>query len=386
MAELETTAESQILSTDLPGDPAGDMVVDHVALDETQRLRVAMRELGFSDVRIGSTPHVGPNVTRYRVYLPVGARVGLLRHRAEDIARWIGSPGDVIVSNLPAEGCVAVDVPRTERSVVQLKLAIKALLAMDRSGLFFAVGVTPDGRQVNLDLGLLPHLLVAGTPGAGKTVFLLCLLLCLAFRFKPDELEIIVVDLKGVDFACVAALPHLQSRPVIADCDGAIEILSHLVEQELPARIGLLQETGCMNLRELRRRYPERGVRHTVLVIDEYAELVASLPRPERLELEQLVLRFAQRGRAAGLHLVIATQRPSTDIITGPIKANLPCRIAFRLPQRVDSMAILDQPGAESLLGSGDMLLLHQGRLERLQGFFATSDEIAELVAKRRDD
>jgi S-DNA-T family DNA segregation ATPase FtsK/SpoIIIE len=147
-----------------------------------------------------------------------------------------------------------------------------------------------------------------------------------------------------------------------------------------------LQQTGCSNLRELRARRPEAGAKYLVVVIDEYADLGLSLEKPERADLERRILRLAQRARAAGIFLVLATQRPSVDFITGAVKANLATRISLRLPQRVDSQVILDQPGAEDLLGAGDLLLLHEGRVQRLQGYFASTDEISRLLNDRYRD
>jgi DNA segregation ATPase FtsK/SpoIIIE-like protein len=198
------------------------------------------------------------------------------------------------------------------------------------------------------------------------------------------------VDPKAVDYAPFATVPHLRAGHIITEPEEVVGLLAELVESELPKRTQLLQQAGCSNFRELRSRHPETGAKYLVVVIDEYADLGLTLDETERAELERGILRLAQRARAAGVFLILATQRPSVDFVAGGVKANLSTRISFRLPQRVDSQVILDEPGAEDLLGAGDLLLLHEGHIQRLQGYFASTDEIARLlnnrIATRRDD
>lgn len=340
----------------------------------------ALAAIGVRVQEIAPDPLVGPAFIRHKVILQPGERIEALRRRSEDIGRELGCR--VLISQVPGDRHVAIDVPRAVRDLVPLLPAISSLPTID--GLWIPVGVSPSGQTVFLDLSTLPHLLLAGASGAGKTMLMVTALLALVMRLGPEQLELVIIDPKGLDFPRFADLPHCRGKRVVTDPEEAIAVLAELTGQELRARTQLLQEHGCVNFQELRRRHPG-AAKFVVVAIDEFADLVSVLPRAEREAFEKSVLRLAQRARAIGVHVVIATQRPTTEFITGAVKANLPTRISFRLPQRIDSMTILDQPGAENLLGVGDMLLLHEGQLQRLQGYFASTDEIARLIAERRD-
>ena len=349
--------------------------------DQIARLRRALGAVGVRVQEIDPNPQVGPTVIRFRVLLEPGERIDTLRRRAEDISREVGC--DVMVSQIPGQRTVAVDFPSPDRQVVLLAPAIAALPKEDVApGLWMPLGVTPAGQGVALDLATLPHILLAGASGAGKTVAEQVALLSLASRLSPDQLELVIIDPKAIDFSPFAPLPHLRGGRIVTEPEEAINVLRELTGLELAERTRILQNARCPNIRELRSRRPDLGVKHIVVAIDEYAELVTILAKTEREEFERQILRLAQRARAVGIHMIIATQRPTTEFVTGAVKANLPTRISFRLPQRVDSMTIIDQPGAENLLGAGDMLLLHEGRLQRLQGYFVSMDEIATLVAE----
>jgi DNA segregation ATPase FtsK/SpoIIIE-like protein len=236
---------------------------------------------------------------------------------------------------------------------------------------------------VYLDLSTLPHLLLAGATGSGKTLWMLAAILVLALGISADQLDIIIIDVKAIDFEALSALPHLREGHIIVDPDEAVDVLTQLIERDIADRTKVLRDAGCANLRELRARRPDVKMKQVVVAIDEYAELTMTLSREERAAFERQVLRLAQRARAAGVHMLVATQRPSSESISGALKANLPARIAFRLPQRVDSMTIIDQSGAENLLGAGDMLLLHEGRIQRLQGYYLSMAEMDELIASK---
>jgi DNA segregation ATPase FtsK/SpoIIIE-like protein len=351
------------------------------AVDRTTLYKV-LRSFGVQVEDIDHHVQIGPTVSRFRILLDHGSRLADLRRRSEDISRELGCETELLISHLPGERYVALDLPTPVRQVVPLTPALDSLPTDDLvCSLWIAVGITPAGANVNLDLVTLPHLLVAGASGSGKSVWIQGALLSLATRLDPADLEIVVIDPKGVDFSPFANLPHLRGGHVINEPEEAIEVLRELTGSELASRTRLLQAAGCSNLRELRAK--GAGAKYIVVMIDEFAELVTILQRTERVIFEREVLRLAQRARAAGIHLVIATQRPTTNLITGAIKTNLSTRISFRLPQRVDSMSILDEPGAESLLGAGDMLLLHDGKLQRLQGYFAPTETITNLISTR---
>ncbi|MGC9986879.1 MAG: DNA translocase FtsK [Polyangia bacterium] len=352
----------------------------------SEELHRILRSYGIAVRDDCPAPLVGPTIVRHRVALGAGVTAASLRRRAEDIGRALGC--EVLVSNLPGEPFIGLDLPRTDRQILPLLPAIEALPERTAQGeLWLPVGMAPDGTRMVLDLGVLPHILAAGASGGGKTAWLLCCILALALQLPPEELELIVIDIKAVDFAIVARLPHLCGGEVISDPERAVETLQQLTGPELQRRTTLLRENNCPNYRELRAKLPDQHLKSTVVVIDELADLMTTFSRSEREDFEKSLLRLAQRARSVGVHLLIATQRPTREFIGGGIKANLPCRIAFRLPQRIDSAVILDQNGAEMLLGAGDLLLLHNGVLQRLQAYFVPTEQQAQLVAMcRRSD
>ena len=352
----------------------------------TEELHRILWSFGIAVRRECPDPLVGPTIVRHRVALDAGVTAASLRRRAEDIGRALKC--EVLISNLPGEPFIGLDLPRTDRQILPLLPAIEALPKRTAQGeLWLPAGMASDGTRVVLDLGVLPHILAAGASGGGKTAWLICCILALALQLSPDELEIIIIDIKAVDFAIVARLPHLRGGEVISDPERAVEALQQLTGPELERRTSLLREYSCPNFRELRAKLPDQHLKSTVVVIDELADLMTTFSRSERDDFEKSLLRLAQRARSVGVHLLVATQRPTREFIGGGIKANLTCRIAFRLPQRIDSAVILDQNGAEMLLGAGDLLLLHNGVLQRLQAYFAPTEQQAQLVARcRRSD
>ena len=342
-------------------------------------LHRAIEDIGVRVDHVEPEPLVTSTVTQYRVYLAPGESIRRLRRRSEDLARGLGSV--VFVSQVPGDRCVAVDLPRKDRQVVLLASALARFPSTDDpAALWLPIGISPAGEPVFLDLTLLPHILVAGGTGSGKSVWLRAAVSSLVQGFAPSDLEVLLVDPKAVDYAPFSGVPHLRGDHVITEPEEAIDLLREVTGPELARRTQLLQDAGYSNFRELRTRHPDSGARYLVVVVDEYADLGLTLGKTERAEFERQILRLAQRGRAAGIFLILATQRPSVDFITGAVKANFSTRVSFRLPQRVDSQVILDEPGAEDLLGAGDLLLLHEARLQRLQGYFASTEEITKLV------
>jgi len=382
----QSTNISQAAPT-LPGStlPATSSIGEFPAslpLQQRTNLVDALTQFGIQLSECPEPPHIGPSIIRYRIRLAPGTRLDSLRRCQEDISRTLGQ--DLAVIALPNEPYIALDIPRRPRQFVSLVSAIDALPApSSRAELLIPFGVTPDGLPVSHDLSTLPHVLVAGSTNGGKTMFIRCMIVAFALRWAPSAIEILVVDLKSVDFTAFGGLPHLRGAGIISDPYDAIEALRELVDEELPRRTRLLQDAGCTNFRELTTRNNNCPAAPIVVIIDEFAELISVLSRQDRRQLERSILRLSQRARALGVHLVLATQRPSTDLITGSIKANFPCRVSFRLPQRLDSMVVLDQAGAEKLLGSGDMLLLHEGQLCRLQGYCMSIADETQLLTRK---
>ena len=326
---------------------------------------------------------VGPSVIRYRVRLKSGAKVATLRSRAEDIGRELACRSTPLIDNIAGENYVGIDLERPRRRIIPLFPAIEALPTPNGLALPVAVGMTPDGTDVQLDLVQLPHLLVAGSTMSGKTVFLHALLLSLIAKLPPERLELLIIDPKATDFVLYNGLPYLRGARVFTEAEDAIDQLRRLTGDDLRARTQVLQQARFPNISEYNAANPRSPLKPIVVVIDEFADLIAVLPKRERGDFEREINRLAQRARSVGIHLVLATQRPTTDIVTGLLKANMPCRISFRLPQRVDSQTILDQSGAENLFGRGDMLLLQNDRVTRLQGYYMSIAETADFLGSR---
>jgi hypothetical protein len=327
---------------------------------------------------------VGPNVIRFRTR-PLGPlSVNDIERRARDLGREVGAPGGVIVSQEPLYICV--DVPRSERQpVLYTDLVPHAPVGGAPGALDFIVGVAPSGDVRGADLARLPHLLVAGATGSGKSVFLRAMLCHLVRTHGPAALRILLIDPKGLDFAGFASLPHLETGRIISDAGEAVDALQATIERELDRRRPILVDAGVTSATE----FYERGgayeqLPQMVVLVDEFADLAAVMERQERRGFQELIQRYAQVTRAFGIYLVLATQRPSVDVITGAIKANLTARVALSLPSHRDSMTVLDRAGAEDLLGNGDLLFYVNGGVERLQGALATPTDVAHAAERWR--
>lgn len=365
-----------------PSESAADREEQARIREHAAALRRVLRDYNVPVVEIDpERVQVGPSVLRFRVRLGAGARIQALRSRAEDIGRELACHSTPLIDNIPGEPYVGIDLERPHREIVGLRDALSDLPTPEGLQLHIATGVTPDGSRVVLDLVQLPHLLVAGSTMSGKTVFLHAVVLSLLARHTARDLELVLIDPKATDFVFYNGLPCLRDGRVITEPEDAIHLLQSLTTDEVRTRTQVLQAARCPNLFEFNAAHPDGPLRPIVVVIDEYADLVAVLGRAERATFERDINRLAQRARSVGIHLVLATQRPTTDIVTGTLKANMPCRISFRLPQRIDSQVILDQPGAENLFGRGDMLLFRNDQLTRLQGYYASPQDLPVLLA-----
>ena len=326
----------------------------------------------------------GPNLVRFKFRMDRSGTIGQVESRARDIQRELGSADPILIGQDPPY--VTLDVPRADRIPVSLSDLLPGLRDTTPAPgqLPIALGRDSSGGPGIADLAQLPHLLVAGTTGSGKSVFLTSVLACLAALHPPSRLEIRIVDIKGLDFAGLADLPHLGGAAPVESPEAAVEMLDDLIRDETARRRALLREAGARQLTEFYEREPDESCwpPQIVVVVDEYAQLLGE-SRADRAKLESLVQQYAQFARAFGIYLILATQRPSVDVVTGPIKANLPARCVFRLPAAHDSRTVIDTGGAESLLGRGDMLFYNDGHLERYQTPYATPDEV--LAAARRD-
>jgi S-DNA-T family DNA segregation ATPase FtsK/SpoIIIE len=332
--------------------------------------------------------HRGPTITQFGVEPDfIENRSGRTRVRvskivalADDLALALAAPRIRIQAPVPGRAYVGIEVPNTEISRVALRDVIESdAFQKARSPLRIALGKDVAGRPVTADLTVMPHLLIAGTTGSGKSVCVNSLLTCLLLNNTPDDLRLILVDPKRVELTGYNGIPHLMA-PVVVEVERVVGALQWMM-REMDSRYHKFAQAGARNIEDYNARLQARGekkIPYLVVVIDELADLMMLAPD----ETERTITRLAQLARATGLHLVIATQRPSVDVITGLIKANFPARVAFAVASGVDSRVILDQPGAERLLGRGDMLFQAPDAPApvRLQGVYVADSEIQRLV------
>jgi DNA segregation ATPase FtsK/SpoIIIE, S-DNA-T family len=320
----------------------------------------------------------GPHVSRYELRLAPGIKVKKVTELANDLAYGLASTDIRILAPIPGKQAVGVEVPNTRRRIVRLG-DIYAGRPEKTSPLVAWLGKGIDGNAVWTDLAKMPHVLVAGTTGSGKSGCVNAILSSILMQASPNEVRLVLVDPKQVELNHYESIPHLLT-PVVTSPRLAANVLANLIG-EMESRYGIMGEARCRNLGELNRARAKAGAAplpHILCVIDELADLMMVAPA----EVEDSIIRLAQKSRATGIHLVLATQRPSTDIITGTIKVNIPARIAFAVSSQTDSRVILDQGGAEALLGQGDMLFRGAGtsKLQRVQGAFITEEEIARIA------
>ena len=320
----------------------------------------------------------GPHVSRYELRLAPGTKVKKVTELSNDLAYALASTDIRILAPIPGKQAVGVEVPNTRRRIVRLG-DIYAGRPEKTSPLVAWLGKGIDGNAVWTDLAKMPHVLVAGTTGSGKSGCVNAILSSILMQASPNDVRLVLVDPKQVELNHYENVPHLLT-PVVTSPRLAANVLANLIG-EMESRYGIMGQARCRNLGELNRARAKAGeapLPHILCVIDELADLMMVAPA----EVEDSIIRLAQKSRATGIHLVLATQRPSTDIITGTIKVNIPARIAFAVSSQTDSRVILDQGGAEALLGQGDMLFRGAGtsKLQRIQGAFITEDEIARIT------
>src|SRR6478609_2120992 len=347
---------------------------DHEAVG--RKLVEALGHFGVEAKIVGIVS--GPHVSRYELRLAPGTKVKKVTELANDLAYALASTDIRILAPIPGKQAVGVEVPNSRRRIVRLG-DIYAGRPQKTSPLVAWLGKGIDGNAVWTDLAKMPHVLVAGTTGSGKSACVNGILSSILMQASPNEVRLVLVDPKQVELNHYENVPHLLT-PVVTSPRLAANVLSNLIG-EMETRYGIMSEARCRNLVELNRYRKKKGdapLPHILCVIDELADLMMVAPA----EVEDSIIRLAQKSRATGIHLVLATQRPSTDIITGTIKVNIPSRIAFAVSSQTDSRVILDQGGAESLLGQGDMLFRGAGssKLQRVQGAFITEDEIARIT------
>jgi len=321
--------------------------------------------------------NIGPRVTQYTLKPPTGVKLTKITALENNLALDLAAHSIRMEAPIPGKRAVGVEVPNIKPATVRIASLLQSKEWSDQSGpLSFVIGKDIAGKAVVADLAKMPHLLVAGQTGSGKSVMINTFLTSLLYRNSPSDLKLILVDPKQVEMAPYNDVPHLLT-PVINEPEKCISALKWAVA-EMERRLRTMSEVGKRNIDEYNNLKKEEGMPHIVIVIDELADLMMMAAR----DVEALIVRIAQKARAAGIHLVLATQRPSVDVITGLIKANVPARIAFTVASQVDSRTIIDQMGAEKLLGRGDMLLLTSDmpKPKRIQAALIEDGETAKVT------
>lgn len=351
-----------------------------VAKQQGQKLIDILYEYGVNAKLVQI--HIGPSVTKFEIKPELGVRVSKISNLANDIKMALAATDLRIEAPIPGKSAVGIEIPNVEKTPVQMKELMQSMpKEFDSKKLLFCLGKDLTGDNVYGELNRMPHLLIAGATGSGKSVCVNSVICSLLLRTKPDEVKMILIDPKKVEFTPYNDVPHLLA-PVITDGDLANKGLKVVVEM-MDHRYDLFGNLGVRNIQaynEYVLNHPDEHLKplpRLVVIIDELADLMLVAAK----EVEASIQRITQLARAAGIHLVVATQRPSVDVITGVIKANIPSRIAFAVSQAVDSRTILDQAGAEQLLGNGDMLYLPNGETspKRIQGVYIKDEEVNRI-------
>ncbi|HEY5349823.1 MAG TPA: DNA translocase FtsK, partial [Candidatus Lustribacter sp.] len=319
----------------------------------------------------------GPSITRYELRPERGVKIARISALADDLALALAATSVRIEAPIPGKSAVGIEIPNATVSVVAIREIMEAMPARGTiPPLNMALGKDITGRPIYGDLGKMPHLLVAGATGSGKSVCLNCIIASLLVSATPDQVQMVMIDPKRVELSVYNGIPHLKN-PVITDPRMAAGALFEMTK-EMDGRYERFAKAGVRKIEEWNAKYPDDKLPYIVIVIDELADLMLVAPG----KVETLICRLAQLARATGIHLIVATQRPSVDVITGIIKANIPSRIAFAVSSQVDSRTILDMGGAERLLGRGDMLYLpiDAPKPVRSQGALITGAEVNRLV------
>ncbi len=359
--------------------PATEPSVSEEELSETARvLRETLSTFGveIDDEKIEIYP--GPVITRYEFKPAAGIKVNQIVNLSDDLALAMRARKVRIVAPVPGKAAVGIEIPNRHSQTVYLK-EILVSPAFQRSGakLSLALGKTSAGEPFATDLGKMPHLLIAGSTGSGKSVCINAITTSLLYRLPPEEVRFVMIDPKMLELSIYQGIPHLE-RKVITNPKVAEHVLAEIVV-EMEQRYRKLAKFGVRNIEDYNRKQ-KRGeiLPYIVIIVDELADLMMS----SSTRVENLITRLAQMARAVGIHLILATQRPSVDVITGLIKANFSARIAFQVASKIDSRTILDANGAEKLLGSGDMLFIQPGHPEprRVHGAYISSEETSRIV------
>ena len=395
LADYEPTLDLQNYkypSFDLLESHGSDKIIQDATELEANKNQIinTLKNYDIDIQKISAT--VGPTVTLYEIVPAAGVRISRIKNLEDDIALSLAALGIRIIAPIPGKGTIGIEVPNAKKTVVSMRTLLESdKFRQNNFSLPIALGKKIDNENFIVDLASMPHLLMAGATGQGKSVGVNAILVSLLYKKHPSQLKLVLVDPKKVELSLyrtiekhfLAKLPG-EEEPIITDTKKVVHTLNALCI-EMDNRYDLLKEAGARNIKEYNDKFikrklnPQKGHQYLpfiVLVIDEFADLIMTAGK----EIEMPIARLAQLARAVGIHLIIATQRPSVNIITGTIKANFPARIAFKVSSKIDSRTILDLGGAEQLIGKGDMLISYNGEIARLQCAFVDTPEVEEIT------
>lgn len=332
-------------------------------------------KIGVKSVEV----HKGPSTTLYEITPKIGVKISKIRNLKDEIAIGLKADSVRIIAPIPGKGTVGIEVPNKEREILSIESILSSKVYKSTNmALPCAIGETITGDILMADLADMPHLLIAGATGQGKSVGLNTILVSLMQKRTPDELRFVLIDPKQVEFGIYKPLEKSYlARPVVTDATEAVVALS-LVQSEMESRYKLLSEASVRNIEEYNTTHKEEKMKYLVVVVDEYGDLIMQAGKT----MEKLICMIAQKARAVGIHIILSTQRPSVRIVTGDIKANFPVRIAFRTSTSTDSRVILGKKGAEALTGCGDMLFFSNVGMVRAQCAYTPTEYVRDFVNK----
>lgn len=332
-------------------------------------------KIGVKNVEV----HKGPSTTLYEITPKIGVKISKIRNLKDEIAIGLKADSVRIIAPIPGKGTVGIEVPNKEREILNIESILSSKEYRNtKMALPCAIGETITGDILMADLADMPHLLIAGATGQGKSVGLNTILVSLMQKRTPDELRFVLIDPKQVEFGIYKPLEKSYlARPVVTDATEAVVALS-LVQSEMESRYKLLSEASVRNIEEYNATHKEEKMKYLVVVVDEYGDLIMQAGKT----MEKLICMIAQKARAVGIHIILSTQRPSVRIVTGDIKANFPVRIAFRTSTSTDSRVILGKKGAEALTGCGDMLFFSNVGMVRAQCAYTPTEYVRDFVNK----
>lgn len=380
-ADREHIVSQEEVDTDESNDVNTSANIDEI-VEKCNKLNKVLKDYNILALPINpELVQEAARFTRFTVELKSGETIRSIEKSKADIGIQLEANGEILVNHIRGTKYISVDVPFAGAGKPISLVKNLGRLDGNKEKLNIVAGQMPNGTFDILDIAKAPHLLVAGTTGSGKTIFLYSIMVSLLEQFNKDEIEFLIVDPKQTDFVFFDDLPNLYGGKVVTDADEALTMLNQINEVDKEERMQKIRSCKSRDINSYNEKNPQNRMKRLVVIIDEYADLIQTAEmQGNRKEFERSLSMLAQKVRSLGIHLIIATQRPSANIVTGVLKANIPYRISFRLPSHTDSQTILDMPGAENLLGMGDMLVVTESDVKRMQGLFITEAELTKYV------